>query len=145
MKYVSAAKLILPLVAIVSLLAACGITGGHFGIHWGDKIAGVFPQDIEKAEKVGPPPHAPAHGYRAKHRYQYYPACSVYYEAGRNLYFYLNGENWEVSASLPGDLEVKLGQYVSIDLDTDRPYLYYDEHKTKYSQGQKHKKGHKKK
>jgi hypothetical protein len=145
MKYVLSAKWILFLVPIVSLLTACGMTGGHFGIHWGDETAGGYPQVTEKVEKGGPPPHAPAHGYRAKHRYRYYPACSVYFEAERNLYFYLNGENWEVSASLPSDLQVKLGQYVSIDLDTDRPYLYYDEHKTKYSQGQDHKKGHKKK
>lgn len=145
MKLVSTTQLILPLVGIVSLLTACGITGGHFGIHWGNETARGYPQVTEKAEKGGPPPHAPAHGYRAKHRYYYYPACSVYYEAERNLYFYLNGENWQVSASLPSDLEVKLGQHVSIDLDTDRPYIYYDEHKTKYSQGQKQKHGNKKK
>jgi len=67
----------------------------------------------------------------------------VYYEAERNLYFYLSGENWQMSASLPGGLEVQLGEYVSMDLDTDRPYVYYEDHKTKYPPGQKQKKEHK--
>jgi hypothetical protein len=36
--------------------------------------------------KNGPPAHAPAHGYRAKHRYRYYPSCSVYFDIGRVLW-----------------------------------------------------------
>ena len=92
----------------------------------------------------GPPPHAPAHGYRAKHQYRYYPSCSVYYDSGRRLYFYLKGDNWEVGASLPSHLRAELGGYVSIELDTDKPYKHYKEHKAKYPPGQMKKK-HKKK
>jgi hypothetical protein len=71
--------------------------------------------------------------------------CSVYHEAERNLYFYSKGENWQVSASLPVDLEVNLGEHVSIDLDTDRPYLYNDDHRKKYPPGKKQKKSPKEK
>ncbi len=87
-------------------------------------------------KKGGPPPHAPAHGYRAKHQYRYYPSRSVYYDTGRGLYFYLRGSNWEVGASLPSSLHVELGDYVSIELDTDKPYIYHAEHVKKYPPGQ---------
>ena len=95
-------------------------------------------------EKKGPPPHAPAHGYRAKHYYRYYPSCSVYYDNGRKLYFYLKGDNWEVGASLPGSIRVRLGEYVSMELDTDRPYVYHADHVKRYPPGQMKKKNKKK-
>lgn len=91
-------------------------------------------------EKKGPPAHAPAHGYRAKHQYRYYPSCSVYYDTGRRIYFYLEGDNWEVGASLPSGLQMRLGDYVSMELDTDRPYIYHEEHVKKYPPGQLKKK-----
>ncbi|MEW6441355.1 MAG: hypothetical protein AB1640_10520 [bacterium] len=144
MRYGSATVRILTLLAAVSLLAACPITGGSFGIHWGNETAEVHPPVVDGSEGKGPPPHAPAHGYRAKHSYRYYPSCAVYYEPERQVYFYLSGDNWQISASLPGDLEVQLGSYVSMDLDTDRPYVYYEEHKNKYPPGQKKEKKHKK-
>jgi len=93
-----------------------------------------------KHKKGGPPAHAPAHGYRAKHKYRYYPSCSVYYDTGRKLYFYLSGENWQVSASLPSQFGIELGGYVSLEIDNDRPYEYYKEHKAKYPPGQAKKK-----
>ena len=98
-----------------------------------------------KHKKGGPPPHAPAHGYRAKHQYRYYPSCSVYYDSGRRIYFYLKGDNWEVGASLPSRLRVGLGDSVSIELDTDKPYIYHADHVKKYPPGQMKKKNKKKK
>ena len=97
-------------------------------------------------KKGGPPSHAPAHGYRAKHHYRYYPSRSVYHDTERGLYFYLKGDNWEVGASLPSSLRVGLGDSVSIELDTDRPYIYHSEHVKKYPPGKmKNKKNKKKK
>ncbi len=96
-------------------------------------------------KKGGPPPHAPAHGYRAKHEYRYYPSRSVYYDTDRGLYFYLKGKNWEVGASLPSSLRVELGDSVRIELDTDKPYIYHTEHAKKYPPGQMKKKKNKKK
>lgn len=92
----------------------------------------------------GPPPHAPAHGYRAKHHYRYYPDCSVYFDTERKLYFYIKGDHWEVSVSLPSHLRIRASNSVSIELDTDRPYVYHAEHVKKYPPGQL-KKTHKKK
>jgi len=73
--------------------------------------------------KGGPPAHAPAHGYRAKYNYQYYPKANVYYDTDRNLYFYMQGDNWKASVSLPLDLKLGLGNYVSVEMDCDKPYL----------------------
>ena len=86
--------------------------------------------------KNGPPAHAPAHGYRAKHRYRYYPSCSVYFDIDRAVYFYLEGDNWRVSVGLPDRLRVRLGSPVEIEMDTDKPYLEYEYHKQKYPPGQ---------
>ena len=97
-----------------------------------------------KPKKGGPPAHAPAHGYRAKHHYRYYPSCSVYYDSGRKLYFYLKGDNWEVGASLPSSIRVGLGDYVSMELETDKPYVYHADHVKRYPPGQM-KKNNKKK
>jgi len=83
-----------------------------------------------------PPAHAPAHGYRAKFQYRYYPYCRVYYDTDRGVYFYLKGGNWEVGISLPSHLKSDLGEYVSLELDTDRPYLFNEEHDKKYSSKQ---------
>jgi hypothetical protein len=91
-------------------------------------------------KKGGPPAHAPAHGYRAKHHYRYYPSRNVYHDTDRGLYFYLKGDNWEVGASLPSSLRVGLGDFVSIELDTDKPYIYHADHVKKYPPGQMKKK-----
>ena len=106
--------------------------GGSISINWGKGSESNNAPVTEKHKKQGPPAHAPAYGYRAKHQYRYYPSCSVYYDTGRRLYFYLKGDNWEVGASLPSSLRVGLGDSVSIELDTDKPYLYYKDHQKKY-------------
>jgi hypothetical protein len=64
------------------------------------------------AKQVGPPAHAPAHGYRQKHPtqnvdlvydtnigcYVVVGHAGVYFNDG--LYFRLAGDNWQVTASL---------------------------------------------
>ncbi len=98
-----------------------------------------------KHKNGGPPAHAKAHGYRAKHKYRYYPDCSVYHDGKRGLYFYIKGGNWEVGASLPNNLRVRLGESVSLELDTDRPYTYHADHAKRYPPGKMKKNKNKKK
>jgi len=74
-----------------------------------------------------PPPWAPAHGYRAKHHYYYYPASHVYYDTDRKLYFYLEGENWRFGASLPAGIHVDVGDHVTLGMDTDKPYEFHSD------------------
>jgi hypothetical protein len=81
---------------------------------------------------AAPPAHAPAHGWRAKHQYRYYPGESCYYDPGRRLWFYIDYGGWRVGASIPTDLKARLGDYVTIGLDTDTPYDLYDEHYREY-------------
>lgn len=96
------------------------------------------------AAETGPPAHAPAHGYRAKHQYRYYPSCSVYFDIGRSVYFYLEGDTWRVSVELPNHLRVRLGDSVVVEMDTDKPYLEHEYYKQKYPPGQLKKKKSKK-
>ncbi len=131
-------------VLIISTFIGCTATGGGVHIDWGDKPKKTQHPKI-KTKKGGPPPHAPAHGYRAKYNYQYYPHNSVYFDTYRKVYFYIEGNMWRMSVSLPQEIHVKLGDYVSIEMDIDKPYIHYEEHKHKYPPGQLKKKGKKKK
>ncbi len=73
----------------------------------------------------GPPPWAPAHGYRAKYHYRYYPSSYVYFDVGRNLYFYYDAGNWQVGVSLPSRIQIDFDDYVTLGMDTGRPYHYH--------------------
>ena len=81
----------------------------------------------------GPPANAMANSYRAKYQYSYYPSQNVYHDPDRGLYFYLKGDRWEVGASLPSHLRAGLGESVTLDLETDKPYVHNAEHVNKYS------------
>jgi hypothetical protein len=90
----------------------------------------------EPGPRNGPPPHAPAHGYRAKYTYHYYPQAEVYFDISRKLYFYMEADEWKVSASLPGGLRAHLGDHVTIETDYDKPYMRSKESKeSKESKG----------
>jgi len=145
MNYSTLNKMLFLFVILLFLFSfsACRTTSGTVGYEWGQGTDSGHPHDIKKTEKEGPPPHAPAHGYRAKYKYRYYPASSVYYDTYRNLYFYLEGPNWRMSASLPLAIQVGLGDHVNIEMDVDKPYIHYDEHKHKYP-ASKFKKNHEK-
>ena len=96
-----------------------------------------------------PPDHAPAHGYRKKHQYRYYPSAEVYFDPARSLYFYLSSSQWKVTATLPDSFKIRLGSAVSIEMESDKPYTKHAEHKAKYPPGlaknksKKHKANHK--
>lgn len=115
---------------VISFGTTC-FAGGAISVQWGDNSKQVSDVDVYK-KKGGPPPHAPAHGYRAKHQYRYYPCCNVYHEPSQGLYFYMKRDGWAVGASLPTDLMSNLGASVSLDLDTDTPYEHNAEHLKQY-------------
>jgi hypothetical protein len=95
-------------------------------------------------KKKGPPPWAPAHGYRAKHKYRYYPSHRVYYEEKRGVYFYYKDGEWRVSVSLPSSIRIDIGDYVTLEMGTDKPYEWDHEVVKKYPPGQLKKKNKKK-
>ncbi|MDY0307789.1 MAG: hypothetical protein EOL86_08820 [Deltaproteobacteria bacterium] len=91
------------------------------------------------SRRGGPPPHAPAHGYRAMYRYNYYPDVRVYFDLDRHLYFYLDN-GWRRATRLPREFRARLGAPVVLTLDVDRPYTHHDEHRRAYPPGQSRKK-----
>jgi hypothetical protein len=112
-----------------SLLPPCNIDIGGIEI-------GMPALEAGPLAKGGPPPWAPAHGYRAKYRYRYYPSFQVYFDLDRKLYFYLKGERWLVSARLPSGIHIEVANYVNVELDTDKPNEYFSEHRKRYPPGQ---------
>jgi hypothetical protein len=91
-------------------------------------------QSVYHAVK-GPPPWAPAHGYRAKHRYRYYPSSHVYYDTGRSLYFYYSNGDWRMSVSLPSRIRIAVNDFVALEMNSDKPYKYHSDVKKKYPPG----------
>lgn len=120
----------------------CSSTRGGVGIEWGSKEP-VPPSEVKVVHRHGPPPHAPAHGYRAKHCYRYYPAREVYFDTERRIYFYIEGEVWKSGVSLPYHLRVSLGDYRTVEIYSDTPYEYHKKHKKKHKVPPGHAKKHK--
>jgi hypothetical protein len=99
---------------------------------------------VQIGEEPGPVVVAKSNSKGGPYSYRYYPSCYVYFDISRKFYFYLAGDGWMVSASLPASMRVQLGDHVSIEMDTDRPYTKFKEHKKKYPPGQLKKKKKKK-
>ena len=98
----------------------------------------VMPADVFSQ---GPPPWAPAHGYRAKTRHIYFPEQNMYYDIQRSNYIYFSNGKWSISTRVPSIfVGINLGRSSQIELDFygDAPQRYNYSHKTKY-------KGHKQK
>ena len=98
----------------------------------------VMPADVFSQ---GPPPWAPAHGYRAKTRHIYFPDQNMYYDIQRSNYIYFSNGKWSISTRVPSIfVGINLGRSSQVELDFygDRPQRYNYSHKTKY-------KGHKQK
>ena len=98
----------------------------------------VMPADVFSQ---GPPPWAPAHGYRAKTRHIYFPEQNMYYDIQRSNYIYFSNGKWSISTRVPSIfVGINLGRSSQVELDFygDAPQRYNYSHKTKY-------KGHKQK
>ena len=84
----------------------------------------------EKEKGKGPPPWAPAHGYRRRH--VYFPDQKVYYDNTKGVYITMTNGKWEVSVEIPIALkgvDLKLAAKVELDLDNmDNPQVKFDEH-----------------
>ena len=89
-------------------------------------------------KETGPPPWAPAHGYRAKTRYVYFQDHNCYYDNDRGIYIYLKTGSLEVSAKIPDllkNVDLSVAIKIDLDLDADNPQKYNAEHRNKYSKG----------
>lgn len=130
------------------MLAGCATDGPSPHVGVGVSVGGSAPPPvIVESAGGGPPPWAPAQGRRAqeaqyRYYYHYYPASGVYMNVSTGGYFYLSGGSWQVAMTLPSTVMLDTSNYVSLELETDRPYLYYNEHKIKYKEhGRSHEQG----
>ena len=133
-RYLKCVRIGMVVLSLVCFLSSNAFADGSFTIKWGNDKDAEQQQvkNKSKKQKGGPPAHAPAHGYRAKQQYRYYPSSNVYQDPERGLYFYLKGDKWEVGASLPLPLREGLGESVTLELDTDKPNIHHAEHVKKY-------------
>ena len=81
---------------------------------------------VEEPGPKGPPPWAPAPGFRRTHDYYYYPGANVYYRPADRVWFYLDGRDWRFGASLPTSLRVDFDRSVSLTMATEQPYQFHD-------------------
>lgn len=123
-------KLVILLIGITILLVTVGCPPPPRGVIKDRPVYEPAPS------KPGPPPWAPAHGHRAKHRYYYYPASCVYFDIGRSVYFYYRNGAWQVSASLPTAIYIDVKEHVILDMDTDKPYQFHSDVVKSYPPGQ---------
>ena len=110
------ARLPLFALAAASVLLLAGQTGCHAPKHRSSSPA------VSVGHGHGPPAHAPAHGYHKKHRYHYYSTANVYFDVDRELYFYVDAGEWKVAVSLPSTIVIEVGEGVTLELETDKPY-----------------------
>lgn len=72
----------------------------------------------ESARRGGPPPWAPAHGWRRQHEtYYYYPATQVYFYPSVGRYYWLEGREWRFGDRLPRRFVIDESKRVLLDLD----------------------------
>jgi hypothetical protein len=87
---------------------------------------------VEEKAPPGPPPWAPAKGFRRNHGYYYYPGADVYYRPEDRMWFFLEGSNWRVGATLPASIRVDFDHSVPLTMETDQPFRFHDDVKRIY-------------
>ncbi len=125
--------LILCSLFIVPALSSCH----HFGVHAEAGTADA-PHKVKKPKhKKGPPPWAPAHGYRNKHRYRYYHDHEVYYDSRGGTYIWLSGGQWQIGVELPSSISLSRDsdRYVMVDIEGSNPEPYHGDIKARYPKG----------
>jgi hypothetical protein len=71
---------------------------------------------------------------KKRYFYYYYPASYVYYSKDRQMYYYLENDDWKICAFLPSNFKKNLGKRIRLDTDTNKPYLYHNQHIKKFEQ-----------
>ena len=105
-------------ILLISFLTSCE------SVRVGGEVGRPAPEPVTK--KGGPPAHAPAHGYRKKFQYKYYPDKKVYYCSKRRVYFWIAGDGWKIGTSLPSNLSLGSSSSITVDLDDETPYLHHE-------------------
>lgn len=87
---------------------------------------------VVESNKPGPPPWAPAHGYRRKHeKYYYYPVVQVYYYPTAKRYVWLEAGEWKVGVRAPTRVVLVETERIELELDHE-PHLRHTVIKSQY-------------
>jgi hypothetical protein len=86
---------------------------------------------VEPVGPSGPPPWAPAHGFRRNRDYYYYPEAAVYFRPLDRVWFFLDGGNWRFGAQLPTTIRVDFERSVALTMESDKPFEFH-RHVTNY-------------
>ena len=90
---------------------------------------------IVESDRRGPPPWAPAHGWRRKHEtYYYYPVVQVYYYPSVRRYYWLEGTVWRYGERLPRYYVIEPAKRVVLNLDYE-PHTKHEKIKAVYPPG----------
>lgn len=82
---------------------------------------------VKSTKRKGPPPWAPANGYR--HRYIYFPAHHCYYDNYSGIYIYLKNKVWVTSLNIPVFINPIKARKVELVIDNvERPQIYFEQH-----------------
>ena len=81
----------------------------------------------------GPPPRTSY--YPHYYDYYYYPSAHVYFQFTTGLYFYLDSGVWVTARVLPPHIHIDPRDRVRIQVETDKPYQKFPEHKRIYKPG----------
>ena len=78
----------------------------------------------------GPPPHYHYHPHY--YDYYYYPNTQVYFRFTTGIYYYRDGGVWVTAKILPPHIHIDITNRVRIRVDSERPYLKFNEHSRIY-------------
>jgi hypothetical protein len=90
--------------------------------------------EADDLEKEGIQLQATSSVLQKRYFFNYYPSCYVYYSIDRKMYYYLEDDNWKICAFLPKNFKGKLGEYVKLEMDTNKPYTHHRQHVKKFAQ-----------
>ncbi len=84
--------------------------------------------------REGPPPHAPAYGYRYPYYYDYYyyPSVPLYFHIYTGYYYYHDHGRWVRTKVLPRNIHIQHYDRVKLRIEDDQPYRWYNQHQKQY-------------
>ena len=89
---------------------------------------------VVESDRGGPPPWAPAYGYRRQETYYYYPDVEVYFYPSVRRYYWLERGEWRYGSQPPRQVVIEERTRVTLDLDFE-PHTQHAKIKNNYPPG----------
>jgi len=80
----------------------------------------------------GPPPKHPRPAYYYPYGYYYYPSVGIYFQYSTGFYYYPSGRIWIRTRVLPPRFRLHPSDRVHLHIESNKPYLYHNNHIKKY-------------